>query len=202
VTLYQEALSKYYPAQSGITYAGKAYLCLALAQWTRQHNLWLDCTGQGEIAIAVAAGVGRDHLLVHGVNKSPQDLEAAFQHAGTIVVDNMTELERVVTMSAGRFIPDLWLRFQPGVMVETHAHIQTGQAGSKFGMDREHILKAVELCRQHALPLKGCTFTWARSSATLRHLGRASAASSTWRWKSILKPVGLSARVAAGRCLP
>ena len=158
VALYQEALSKYYPAQSGITYAGKAYLCLALAQWTRQHNLWLDCTGQGEIAVAVAAGVGRDHLLVHGVNKSPQDLEAAFQHAGTIVVDNMTELERVVAMSAGRFIPDLWLRFQPGVTVETHAHIQTGQAGSKFGMDREHILKAVELCRQHGLPLKGLHF--------------------------------------------
>jgi diaminopimelate decarboxylase len=77
VAQYQQALSKYYPAQSGITYAGKAYLCLAMAQWTQQHGLWLDCTGQGEIAIAVAAGVPREHLLVHGVNKSPQDLEAA-----------------------------------------------------------------------------------------------------------------------------
>ena len=156
--LYQQALAKHYPAQSGLTYAGKAYLCTAIAQWTQQHGLWLDCTGQGEIAIAVAAGVPREHLVVHGVNKSPQDLEAACQHAGTIVVDNLTEMQRLVAMSAGRSLPGLWLRFQPGVTVETHAHIQTGQTGSKFGMDRQEILQAADLCRRHALPLSGLHF--------------------------------------------
>lgn len=156
--LYREALARYYPAKSGLTYAGKAWLCLAMAQWTRQRGLWLDCTGQGEIAIAVAAGVKREHLLVHGVNKSSKDLESALQHARTIVVDNLTELERLISMSAGRSLPDLWLRFQPGVTVETHAAIQTGQAGSKFGMERELVLQAAQLCRQHALPLNGLHF--------------------------------------------
>ena len=157
--LYQQALSEYYPGLSGITYAGKAYLSLAMAQWTQQHDLCVDCTGQGEISIAVAAGVGRDHLVVHGVNKSHQDLESAFHYAGTLVVDNLTELERLIAMSAGRrFTPDLWLRFQPGVTVKTHAHIQTGQAGSKFGMDRETILQAAQLCRQNSLPLNGLHF--------------------------------------------
>ena len=158
VALYRQALVKYYPAESGITYAGKAYLSLAMAQWTQLQGLWLDCTGQGEIAIAVAAGVPPAHLVVHGVNKSPQDLEAAIRHAGMLVVDNLTELERVIAMSTGRFIPDLWLRFQPGVTVDTHAHIQTGQVGSKFGMDREDILQAAQLCRQHGLSLRGLHF--------------------------------------------
>ena len=155
---YWQALARYYPAESGLTYAGKAYLSLAMAQWTQQQGLWLDCTGQGEIAIAVAAGVPPERLLVHGVNKSPADLAAAFEHAGTIVVDNLTELERMLSLSAGRSVPELWLRFQPGVTVDTHAAIQTGQVGSKFGMDREAILQAAHLCHQHALPLKGLHF--------------------------------------------
>jgi diaminopimelate decarboxylase len=158
VALYRQALAKWYPAERGLTYAGKAWLNLAMAQWTQQQGLWLDCTGQGEIAIAVAAGVPPERLLVHGVNKSPADLAAAFQHAGTIVVDNLSELERILSLSAGRSVPELWLRFQPGVTVETHAHIQTGQTGSKFGMERETILQAAALCRQQALPLKGLHF--------------------------------------------
>jgi diaminopimelate decarboxylase len=158
VRRYRDALAKTYPAESGLTYAGKAWLSLAMAQWTQQLGLWLDCTGQGELAIAMAAGVPPERLLVHGVNKSLADLAAAFEHAGTIVVDNLTELERILSLSAGRSVPALWLRFQPGVTVETHAHIQTGQTGSKFGMDRETILQAAELCRQQALPLKGLHF--------------------------------------------
>src|SRR5512133_1510092 len=52
---YSEALSAYYPFSSHITYAGKAFLCKAIAAWTQTHDLFVDCTGEGEIAIAVAA---------------------------------------------------------------------------------------------------------------------------------------------------
>ena len=54
---YKSALQRYYPAPSQITYAGKAFLCKAIAAWTQTHHLLVDCTGEGEIAIAVAAGV-------------------------------------------------------------------------------------------------------------------------------------------------
>ena len=66
---------------------------LAIAQWTQLHNLFVDCTGEGEIAMAVAGGVPREHILVHGVNKSTADLKSAMKYAGTIVVDNLTELQ-------------------------------------------------------------------------------------------------------------
>ncbi len=156
--LYRRSLAKLYPGKSGITYAGKAYLSLAMAQWTQQQGLWLDCTGQGELAVAGAAGVRPERLIAHGVNKSERDLELAIQQAGTLVVDNLPELERLLAMTGTGSLPDLWLRFQPGVAVETHAHIQTGQAGSKFGLEAGALLEAAGFCRRHGLPLKGLHF--------------------------------------------
>jgi diaminopimelate decarboxylase len=157
-TAYQKALGEFYPGTNGITYAGKAFLCLAIAEWTQLHGLWVDCTGLGEIGIAVAAGVPRERILVHGVNKSTADLQAACEHAGVIVVDNLTELQHLAEITHVRSVPELWLRFQPGQAVETHAYTQTGQAGSKFGMDVDQISEAVQFCRDNALPLSGLHF--------------------------------------------
>ena len=157
---YTDTLSAHYPAPSHITYAGKAFLCKAIAQWTQEHDFFVDCTGQGEIGIAVAAGVPREHILVHGVNKSIDDLRSAIEHAGTIVVDNLTELKRVASLKLqveGQI--SLWLRLLPGVAVSTHhAHTQTGQHDSKFGMTREEILEAANYCKEHELPLTGIHF--------------------------------------------
>ncbi|PWB75077.1 MAG: diaminopimelate decarboxylase [Anaerolineales bacterium] len=157
---YTDALSAHYPAPSKVTYAGKAFLCKAIAQWTQTHAFLVDCTGQGEIAITIAAGVPREHILVHGVNKSVADLKAAVKHAGTIVVDNLTELHRFAGQKLqveGR--ASLWLRLLPGVAVHTHhAHTQTGQHDSKFGMTREEILQAAQICKSSNLPLAGIHF--------------------------------------------
>ena len=158
---YQSALRKYYPAPSRITYAGKAFLCKAIAEWTRKHKLLVDCTGEGEIAIAIAGGVVRENILAHGVNKSNADLESAIQHADTIVVDNLTELKRIQLLLTNyqSLLPHLWLRLLPGVAVHTHhSHTQTGQYDSKFGMTREEILEAAQFCKKHNLPLIGIHF--------------------------------------------
>ena len=158
---YQSALRKNYPGSSRITYAGKAFLCKAIAEWTQTQDLLVDCTGEGEIAMAVAGGVPRKNILVHGVNKSDEDLTAAFKHAGTIVVDNLSELHHL-TDSTTHYrlpLPNLWLRLVPGLAVHTHhAHTQTGQHDSKFGMTREEILGAANFCKKHDLPLRGIHF--------------------------------------------
>ncbi|MEW5940569.1 MAG: diaminopimelate decarboxylase [Chloroflexota bacterium] len=172
---YQSALRDYYPspgsglrpARASLTYAGKAYLCKAIAQWTQLHDMFVDCTGEGEIAIARAGGVSREHILVHGVNKSEADLKSALHNAGTIVVDNLAELERIANLGSnveGQTSPDtrrpsLWLRLVPGLAVETHhAHTQTGQHDSKFGMTGEELLEAGEFCKKNHLPLNGIHF--------------------------------------------
>ena len=156
---YRKALTSFYPGAASVTYAGKAFLSLAIAQWTQLHGLTVDCTGEGEIAIAVAAGVPREKILVHGVNKSEGDLKAAIQHAGVIVVDNLTELNRIQLLITNYQFPSLWLRYLPGVAVSTHhKHTQTGQHDSKFGMTHEEILEAAAYCKEYDLPLNGIHF--------------------------------------------
>jgi diaminopimelate decarboxylase len=164
---YREALKAHYPAASAITYAAKAFLCKAVAQWTVQQKLWLDCTGEGEVAVAVAGGVPATSIVVHGANKSAADLDAAVQHAGTIAVDNLAELERVTGLfkrhvssaqPAARF-PSLWLRLQPGLQVHTHhPYTQTGNADSKFGMTAQELVQAAVAAKSADLPLNGVHF--------------------------------------------
>jgi diaminopimelate decarboxylase len=170
VAEYQSALRAFYPTPSRITYAGKAFLCKAIAEWTQTHDLCVDCTGEGEIAIALAGGVPRKNILVHGVNKSTKDIEAALENAGTIVVDNLSELRHIRALLANDHAqspisnlqsspPTLWLRLLPGVAVTTHhSHTQTGQHDSKFGMTREELVEAANYCEEHDLPLKGLHF--------------------------------------------
>lgn len=159
---YKSTLASYYPKPASVTYAGKAYLCLAIAQWTQQHDLMLDCTGEGEIHIAVSAKVKRENILVHGVNKSENDLKSAIQHAGTIVVDNFSELKKIkafLEIQKQASALQIWLRLLPGVTVTTHhAHTQTGHHESKFGMTHAEILQAVEFYKENNLPLKGLHF--------------------------------------------
>jgi diaminopimelate decarboxylase len=157
---YRQALARFYPGHAGITYAGKAFLCVAMAQWLQSQNLFLDCSGVGEIRVAVAAGLQREHILVHGVNKSQADLAASLAQAGTIVIDNLPELRRLVPLAqqATAPLPELWLRIRPGLAVATHVYTQTGQQDSKFGMEPGEAREALHICRQHGLPATGLHF--------------------------------------------
>jgi diaminopimelate decarboxylase len=148
---YRDALASTYPAPCAITLAGKALLLTATAQWAARSGLWLDCTGAGELAIARHAGFPRGRIVVHGVNKSDEDLRAAVEYAGVVVVDNLSELGRLLALLAGRSepAPALWLRVRPGVTVDTHAYRQTGQEESKFGMALHEAVDAIALCRAH-----------------------------------------------------
>jgi diaminopimelate decarboxylase len=157
---YRQTLAQSYPAEAAVTYAGKAYLCTAMAQWVERRQLWLDCSSSGELGIAAAGGVSRSRIVLHGVNKSQDDLLSGLEQAGTIVVDNLTELERLIRLADGGGLPppELWLRIRPGLAIETHTYIQTGQEDSKFGMNQAEALEAIGQCRHRQLPLTGLHF--------------------------------------------
>ena len=162
---YKAALKAHYPVASSITYAGKAFLCRAVAEWAGQQGFIVDCTGEGEIAIGVAAKLPPKNILAHGVNKSRGDLDAALSSAGILVVDNLSELQRLPDLvrrprpKRNGPAPLIWLRLQPGEAVPTHhAHTQTGQVGSKFGMPPAELLEASEFARTAGLPISGIHF--------------------------------------------
>jgi diaminopimelate decarboxylase len=156
---YRAALQAHYPGPTAITYAGKAWLCTAAAQWANRQRLWLDCTGAGELHIARVAGFPRARILVHGVNKSDADLRAAVEQAAVIVVDNLGELQRLAALLAGQPVqPELWLRVRPGVAVETHSYRQTGQEESKFGLGPAETVEALGFALRAGLKVTGIHF--------------------------------------------
>ena len=164
---YRAALKASYPGTALVTYAGKAFLCAAIAKWAHEQGLWVDCTGPSEIARAAAGGLPQANIIVHGVNKSDTDLEFAIHRAGTLVVDNLSELMRLGSMlqsaersrRPSRTLESLWLRLQPGIAVQTHhAHTKTGQAESKFGMTSEEIIRAARIASEAGLGVDGLHF--------------------------------------------
>ena len=128
-----------YPGPHRLAYAGKAFLCLGLAQILRREGLDLDVTSAGEMAVARAAGFPPQRVHLHGNSKSAAELsEALGWGIGTIVVDNLHELELLGRLTAGQPARQrVWLRVAPGIDVHTHPHRKTGLLDSKFGFTLE-----------------------------------------------------------------
>lgn len=86
-----------------IAYAGKAFLCRAIARLVEEEGLSLDVCSAGEIAVARAAGFSAQRLVLHGNVKTAEDLKAALAAGvGRIVVDSVEEIEALATWRSSR----------------------------------------------------------------------------------------------------
>src|SRR3546814_11751203 len=95
----------------------------------------LDVATGGELYVSLAAGGPPDRLVMHGNNKSLNELRSARQAGvGRIVVDSFDELERLAQLHAeDGIVPTVLIRATPGVEAQTHELLRTGQVDSKFG---------------------------------------------------------------------
>ena len=120
-----------------VIYATKAFFTTAMAKLANDEGLLLDVATGGELFVALHAGVPASSCVMHGNNKSVDELRMAIE-AGVrhIVVDNFDELDRLDALHAqGLPAPRVQLRITPGVSVHTHEYIATGQNDSKFGFN-------------------------------------------------------------------
>jgi diaminopimelate decarboxylase len=119
-----------------VHYAAKAFLCSEIASWINEEGLSLDvCTG-GELAVALHADFPPERIALHGNNKSVAELTAAVKAGvGHIVVDSMTEIERLdaIAGEAG-IVQDVLVRLTVGVEAHTHEFISTAHEDQKFGL--------------------------------------------------------------------
>ncbi len=119
----------------GVTYATKAFLCTAMARLAHEEGMWLDVATGGELTIVLAAGVPAGRVVMHGNNKSPEELEMALSTGvGRLVVDNFDEMGRIDALHRrGLPVPEVLIRVTPGVEAHTHEFVQTGRDDTKFG---------------------------------------------------------------------
>lgn len=120
-----------------VAYAGKAFLCRAMARWILKEGLSLDVCSAGELAVARAAGFPAHRILMHGNAKTPRDLTAALDYqAGRIVLDSPTEVIRLAALvgaaGTGRR-QQVLVRVTPGVDGHSHPAITTGTEDQQFG---------------------------------------------------------------------
>ncbi len=122
-------------AGADVYYAGKAFLCTAVARWVDDEGLFLDvCTG-GELAVARRAGFPAERIGFHGNNKSTDELRDALAYGvGRIVVDSFQEIDRLAAV-AGELgvVAPVMVRVTVGVEAHTHEFIATGHEDQKFG---------------------------------------------------------------------
>jgi len=118
-----------------VYYAGKAFLCSAVARWIHEDGLNLDVCSGGELAVAIRVGLPGPRIGVHGNNKSVAEIEAALAYGvGRIVVDSFEEIDRVAAAAKrlGVMAP-VMVRVTVGVEAHTHEYIATAHEDQKFG---------------------------------------------------------------------
>lgn len=120
-----------------VIYATKAFLCKAMAKLAHEEGVLLDVATGGEFHVALSAGVPGNRCVMHGNNKSLDELRMAItNNIRHIVVDSFDELDRLEILHAeGLAAPRVQLRITPGVHVNTHDYVSTGQDDSKFGFN-------------------------------------------------------------------
>jgi diaminopimelate decarboxylase len=134
-----------------VVYGTKAFPNVALMRLLAEEGVGADVSTLGELAFARRAGIDGERLLVHGNNKSDEELQAAAEAAGLVVLDALDEPARAAAAGVRRVL----VRVTPGVEAETHEAIRTGHRGSKFGLDEEDAVEAVQAALGAGLDVEG-----------------------------------------------
>ena len=90
---YRDALGTY-PGTARAVYACKANATVGLLRVVLDEGMGMDVASEGELAHALAAGAPPERIVLHGNNKSAEELRAArVAGVGRIVVDSFDELD-------------------------------------------------------------------------------------------------------------
>jgi diaminopimelate decarboxylase len=123
-----------------VVYGSKAFPNLALLRLFAEEGLGADVSTLGELELARRAGIPGDRLIVHGNNKSDEELRAAAEAGASLVVlDALDEIERAAEAGVQRVL----VRVTSGIEADTHDAIRTGYHGSKFGLPPEDTVEAL-----------------------------------------------------------
>jgi diaminopimelate decarboxylase len=120
---------------TGVMYASKAFLTVAMAQWIRDEGMLIEVVSDGELYTVSKANMPMERVFFHGNAKTFYDIQLAYQlRVGTIILDNEVEFQSFQQFHPGGFRQRVMLRLNPLVDSKTHEYIQTTKNDSKFGV--------------------------------------------------------------------
>jgi len=123
-----------------VVYGTKAFPNVAILRLLAEEGVGADVSTLGELRFALGAGMPGDRLVVHGNNKSDEELAAAAELDALVVIDSLEEIARAREAGINRTL----IRFTPGIDANTHEAIRTAHHGSKFGLPANDVIEALK----------------------------------------------------------
>lgn len=125
-------------AQPGIEihFAVKANPNLAVLRTLAAEGAGADIVSEGELRLALAAGIAPSHVVFSGVGKTLAELRFALsQGVGQINAESAEEVGMISAVATALGVTaSVALRVNPDVDAKTHAKITTGRSENKFGV--------------------------------------------------------------------
>ena len=124
-----------------ICFSMKANSNLAILQALVKKGAGLDIVSGGELFRAKKARCPSSKIVYAGVGKTDHEIEDAIR-TGILLfnVESVSELDRIERIATKlKKKVNISLRVNPDVDPDTHAHIATGKAESKFGLDMDTV---------------------------------------------------------------
>ena len=125
-------------AQKGIEihFAVKANPNLAVLRTLAAEGAGADIVSEGELRLAIAAGIAPAHVVFSGVGKTMGELRFALsQGVGQINAESAEEVGMISAVATELGVTAaVALRVNPDVDARTHAKITTGKSENKFGV--------------------------------------------------------------------
>jgi diaminopimelate decarboxylase len=134
-----------------LVYGSKAFPNVAVLRLLADEGFGADVASLGELELARRAGLDGEQLVVHGNNKSDEELRTAGGVGALVVVDALDEIDRAVAAGVRRAL----VRVTPGIEADTHEAIRTAHHGSKFGLPPQETLDAVRRLRAAGVDVEG-----------------------------------------------
>ncbi len=133
-------------------YAAKANSNLTLFKIMASEGAGADVFSDGELYLALMAGIPRDKILFNGNSKSDRELLMAVKTGVRVSLDSIDELRTLSRIAKKeKKTVDVSFRVNPDVSPQTHPKISTGLKASKFGIPHEEAVHAYK----EALDLPG-----------------------------------------------
>ena len=134
-----------------VVYGTKAFPNVQIVRLLHEEGFGADVSTQGELELALRAGVPGDRLVVHGNNKSDNELQAAAGAGALVVLDAPDEVER----AAAAGVRGVLVRVTAGIEADTHEAVRTGYHGSKFGLPPDDAVEVIAAGREAGLDVLG-----------------------------------------------
>lgn len=127
-----------------VAYAIKANSAGTVVRAFAAEGAGIDAVSGAEVELALGCSVPAERIVMSGVAKSDAEIDLALSKGIlAIQAESVEELARIRERArATGHRADVSLRLNPGIEIDTHAHIATGHDEAKFGISESDLAAA------------------------------------------------------------